>query len=257
MIVKSKTEKELAIMREGGRRLAAVLDRVLRAVREGITTKFLDELADRQIREAGGVSAFLGYEMEGSDGIPFPSTICVSINDEVVHAIPKNDRMLKEGDLVSVDIGMIYQGLYVDMARTVGVGTMSKEARRILVVTEEALLRGIREAKSGNRMGNIGAAIQRWVEGEGFSVVRSLVGHGIGKKLHEEPAVPNWGTPNRGIELQKGMTLAIEPMVTLGRPEVETEEDGWTVRTRDRMLACHAEHTVVVTKHGGSILTKT
>lgn len=250
-----KTPPEITLMREGGRILAKVLREVIKATKKGVSTKELDELAERLIRKFGGEPAFLNYQTEGEEIPPFPATLCTSVNQEVVHAIPSYQRILKEGDLVGLDIGMDYKGFCTDMAKTVGVGKISPKAKKLIEVTRKALVIGIRKVKPGNFIGDIGAAIQQYVEKKGFSVVRQLVGHGIGKKVHEEPRIPNYGEPRTGPKLEKGMTLAIEPMVNIGKDMVKTAADGWTIVTDDKSLSAHFEHTVVVTKKGYEILT--
>jgi methionyl aminopeptidase len=214
----------------------------------GVITVDLDRLVENRVREAGVVPAFKGYR-------GYPSTLCASINDEVVHGIPSDHRRLEAGDIISLDMGVLVNGYYGDSAVTVGVGPISDEAARLLRVTEEALYRGIEAARLGGRLSDIGHAIQEWVERHDFSVVREFVGHGIGTKLHEEPQIPNYGQPGRGPRLAEGMVLAIEPMVNVGRPAVKVLADGWTAVTRDGSLSAHFEHTVAVTADGPLILT--
>jgi len=262
------SDQELHTLREGGKRLAAIMAELIAAVRPGISTLALDELAEQLIIEAGGHSAFKGYRTKRDDP-PFSASICTSINDEVVHAIPRPDRILKQGDIVGLDIGMrwpasqqpagsrkLEAGLITDMAVTVPVGRISPPAEELIQVTHEALVSGIRVLRPGVRMGDLGHTIQRHIEENGFSVVRELVGHGVGQHLHENPYVPNYGTPGDGLLLKRGMVLAIEPMATAGSPLVRLDSDGWTWRTRDGSLAAHFEHTVIVTKTGAEILTK-
>jgi methionyl aminopeptidase len=236
----------------------AVVRKILRELRElirpGVSTLAIDELAERRIREAGGIPAFKGYPHRG-DGNDFPGTVCASVNDEVVHGVPSESRVLKEGDIVSVDLGIHYKGYYGDSAETYPVGPISPEADRLLRVTREALVRGVAQARSGNRVSDIGHAVQSHVEQEGFSVVREFVGHGIGSRLHEEPQVPNFGKPGRGMRLAPGMALAIEPMVNAGAPDVLlSREDGWTARTRDGSLSAHFEVSVAVTEDEPMVL---
>lgn len=276
--------QELATLRECGWRLAAVLGEVTRVVRPGVSTFELDTLAERLIRGVGGDPVFKGYRTEGR-GKPYPAAICTSVNDEVVHAIPKKDRILASGDVLGLDLGMrwpagqppaaSYQlparsangqlearswkpetGLVTDMAVTVPVGKVTPQAGRLISVTREALEKGIRAIRPGITLGDLGAAIQRHIEVNGFSVVRDLVGHGVGRELHEEPYVPNYGTPGEGLLIRAGMVLAVEPMATAGNPAVKLDSDGWTWRTRDGSLAAHFEHTVIVTKEGVEVLTR-
>ena len=216
-------------------------------IREGITTEELDRLAEEYIKRHGGIPAFKGYR-------GYPRSLCVSVNEEVVHGIP-GKRKLKEGDIVSLDLGVLMDGYYGDAAITVPVGKVSELARKLIKVTEEALYRGIEMARPGNRLSDISHAIQTHVEKAGFSVVREFVGHGIGKQLHEEPQVPNFGPPNRGPRLEPGMVLAIEPMVNTGTWEVRILPNGWTVVTADGGLSAHFEHTVAITDNGPEILT--
>ena len=235
-------------MRQAGQIVAQILQSLESLIRPGITTGELDREAEAIIRRLGGEPAFKGYR-------GFPASICTSVNEEVVHGIPGR-RVLKEGDIVGVDVGAKVSGYFGDGARTFGVGTISEEAGRLIEVTQEALTRGIQQAVLGGRLSNISFAIQSYVESFGYSVVRDFVGHGIGSQIHQDPQVPNFGSPNHGVELKKGMALAIEPMVNVGGPEVLVLDDGWTVVTRDRKLSCHFEHTVVVGEDPPEILTE-
>lgn len=247
MIVR-KSREEIAKMREAGRVVAGVLDMLEKHVKPGTRTDTLNELADAYIRERGGTPSFLGYR-------GFPASICTSVNDVVVHGIPGRER-LREGDIVGVDVGVILDGYHADAARTYAVGEISEVARRLMRVTGDALEAGIRACRRGNRLGDVSNSIQRTVEAGGFSVVVQFVGHGIGKEMHEEPQIPNFGPAGRGPVLEAGMTFALEPMVNEGSYEVEVdEEDGWTVRTVDGTLSAHFEHTVAVTEEGPVILT--
>ncbi len=253
------SSQEIETLREGGRKLAEVLREVVAAVKPGVTTEALNRLAEERIRQAGGEPSFLHYQ-GGFGAIPFPGTLCTSLNNEVVHGVPIPARTLKEGDIIGLDIGMRWpaqDGLCTDMAVTVAVGDIPKEAQRLINVTHEALDRGIGAAQAGAKMRDIGAAVQRYVEGEGFSIVRDLIGHGVGKQVHEDPEVPNFVVrgPIGDYVLKPGLVIAIEPMVNAGRPEVETLDDQWTVATRDKSLAAHFEHTVVITDNGADILT--
>ncbi len=243
-----KTGRELKVMREACRISAEALKLVGRAVEPGITTGELDRIAENYIRSQGAVPNFKGYQ-------GYPATACISINNEVIHGIPSAKRKLTEGDIVSVDLGAMFEGYNGDNAATFACGDVSPEAKRLMDTTRESLYEGIKAACVGGRIGDIGSAVQRYVEDRGFSVVRQFVGHGIGAKLHEAPEVPNFGTPGRGIRLLPGMTLAIEPMVNMGASEVKTLPDGWTVLTRDGSLSAHFEHTIVITPDGPQILT--
>ncbi len=242
-----KTEAEIQRMQRAGTLAAEALREVVSAVRPGVRGADLDAIAERFIRERGATPSFKGYR-------GFPASICVSVNDEVVHGIP-NARPLAVGSIVSIDLGAIVDGVHGDVAVTVPVGQIAPSLQRLLQVTREALYRGIEQVRSGKRLGDVGAAIQRYVEAAGLSVVRDFAGHGIGRALHEEPQIPNFGEPGTGTQLREGMTLAIEPMVNAGGYEVMMDDDGWTVRTRDGQASAHFEHTVAVTANGPLILT--
>ena len=244
-----KSPRELALMRRAGRIVARVLDRFREVVRPGITTAELEEVALQIIEREGGIPSFKGYR-------GYPAAICASINEEVVHGIPSPKRVLKEGDIVSLDVGAIYKGYHGDAAITLPVGTVSEEVQRLLEVTQGALHAGIAQAHPGNRLGDISAAIQRYVESRGFNVVREYTGHGIGQEMHEEPQIPNFGPPNRGPRLRPGMTMALEPMVTAGDWRTRTLSDGWTVVTADGSLSAHFEHTIAITDGEPEILTR-
>ncbi len=235
-------------MRRANALVADILAELASQVAPGVTTADLDRLAEQRVKEGDAVPAFKGYR-------GYPATLCASVNEEVVHGIPSTARRLNEGDIVSLDMGVLVDGFYGDSAVTVGVGGIAEDAATLLRVTEEALYRGIDAARLGGRLSDIGHAIQAWVEQHGLSVVREFVGHGIGTKLHEEPQIPNYGQPGRGPRLAEGMVLAIEPMVNLGRPSVKVLPDGWTAVTRDGSLSAHFEHTVAVTADGPLILT--
>lgn len=247
-----KTAEEVEIIAEGGKLLSGVLGVVKQMAAPGVTTKQLSDKADELIVAAGGVPSFKGY---GPKRNPFPAALCVSVNDEVVHGIPSNARALYEGDIVGLDIGMIYKGLYTDMAVTVGVGKISKEVQRLIDATRESLMRAIKAAEIGNRIGDIGFAAQGYAEANGFSVVRDLVGHGVGYAVHEAPEVPNYGRPGTGMKLEENLVIAIEPMLCEGEYDVVFDDDGWTIRTMDGKLSAHFEHTIAVTKNGPRILT--
>lgn len=241
-----KTAQEIEIMDEANRIVLSVLDRLERELAPGVALQHLDALAEELCRKAGAQPAFKGYN-------GYPASVCLSVNDEVVHGIPGR-RRLQEGDLVSMDFGVVYRGYYGDAARTCIVGAADAEAERLLKVTRESLMKGIGEAVEGNRVSDVSHAVQRHVEENAFSVVRDYVGHGVGRALHEEPQVPNFGDPGRGPRLQVGMVLAIEPMVNEGAPEVRVDADGWTVRTADGKRSAHFEYSVAVTESGPKIL---
>ncbi len=243
-----KTREEIEKMRIANIIVAEILYQLSEMVRPGIRTIELEEECERLVEKYGCIPAFKGYN-------GYPCCLCTSINEEVVHGIPSR-RELKEGDIISIDFGAVYDGYYGDAAITLPVGDVSEKAKRLMQTTEEALYRGIEKAVEGNRLSDISHAIQSWVEEKGFSVVRDFVGHGIGKSLHEEPQIPNFGPPGKGVRLQEGMVLAIEPMVNEGSWEVEILKDRWTAVTKDRSLSCHFEHSVAVTKKGPYILSK-
>jgi methionyl aminopeptidase len=248
-----KSPREIELIRESSQIVAEVLALLGSRIKPGMRTQELDEIAERFIRSRGGTPAFKGYGHNTSN--PFPASICISIDDVVVHGIP-NGTVLEEGQIVSIDVGVKKNGYYGDGARTFAVGRISEEKRRLLRVTEESLYKGIEQAVAGHHLHDVSFAVQKHVEANGFSVVRDLVGHGVGKSLHEEPAIPNYGEPGTGIKLKEGMVLAIEPMVNAGTYKVEVDADGWTVRTTDRKPSAHFEHTVVVRKGEPEILTR-
>jgi len=229
--------------------VAEVLHKIEESIKPGISTLYLDKIAERYIKSRGGIPAFKGYK-------GYPATICASVNEEVVHGIPSQDKILKEGDIISIDVGVKYRGYYGDAARTFAVGDVSEEAKELIRVTRESLSIGISVAKKGARIGDIGEAIQSYVEAHGFSVVRDYAGHGIGRNLHESPQVPNFGRRGTGPVLEEGMLLAIEPMVNAGGYEVEVLADGWTVVTKDRSLSAHFENTILVRREDALILTQ-
>jgi len=242
-----KNKSELDLMKQAGGIVARVLQEMENNMQPGIATGKLDKIAEKIIRQEGGEPAFLGY-------CGFPASICVSVNEELVHGIP-GIRRLQEGDIVSIDVGVIYRGLYGDAAKTFAVGEITESAAQLLEITRKSLDVAIKQVEPGNFLSDISHAIQSYVEGESYAVVRNYVGHGIGHEMHEEPQIPNFGPPGRGPRLQKGMTLAIEPMVNEGTWEVEVLGDNWTVVTRDRHLCAHFEHTVAVGENGPEILT--
>lgn len=248
-----KSAAEIDAMAAAGAALAECLDLVCAAAGVGATLLELDAIAEAAIRERGAIPAFLGYP--GGPGVSdFPGSICASLNDVVVHGIPSPVR-LEDGDLLAIDCGLILDGWVADSARTVAIGSISAEAAELKSVTETALMRGIAAAQPGNAVGDIGAAVQAEVESAGFQVVRSLVGHGVGRSMHEEPQVPNYGRRGDGLRLEPGLVIAIEPMVNVGTPDVTLDDDRWTVRTADGSLSAHSEHTVAVTAEGPRILT--
>jgi methionyl aminopeptidase len=247
-----KTPQETAKMREAGRIVAEILASCRAAVRPGVATSELDRIAADILKRHGATSNFKGYGVPVLP--PFPGVICTSVNEQIVHGIP-GKRRLKEGEIVSIDAGAIVEGWHADAAVTVPVGEVSAQAAQLVAVTEEALRRAIAAAVVGRRLGDIGAAVQRFVEGQGFSIVRNYVGHGIGRAMHEEPQVPNYGAPERGLQIKEGLCIAIEPMVNVGRPETRTLPDQWTVVTADGSLSAHFEHTLWCTAAGPVVLT--
>lgn len=248
MSVTIKSEAEIELMRESGRLLSIMHEELHKALKPGMSTLDIDRLGEKIIRDFGCIPNFKNYN-------GYPASICVSVNDEVVHGIPSKQRILQEGDIVSLDAGLIYKGYHSDAARTWGIGEISKEAKRLIDVTRESFFEGMKFVKEGNHLHDISAAIQNYVESHGYSVVRDLVGHGIGTHLHEDPQIPNYKRRGRGLKLMAGMTLAIEPMVNEGGYEVEWLDDDWTVVTADGSLSAHYENTVLVTADGFELLT--
>ncbi|MDR1244537.1 MAG: type I methionyl aminopeptidase [Endomicrobium sp.] len=251
--IEQKTAKEIEKMRIAGKVVGEILEKLSEIIKPGVTTKYIDEFSEKYIRKLKMTPAFLG--VPGSR-YPFPASACVSINNEVVHGIPNASRVLKSGDIVSVDLGVFYEGYYGDAARTYAVGSISDTAANLLKITELSLQKGIEKALSGNRLGDVSNAVQVVVEDAGFSVVRDFVGHGIGRNLHEEPQIPNYGKAGIGVKLLPGMVLAIEPIVNEGSYEVCMLDDDWTAVTKDGSLSAHFEHTVAITESGYEILTK-
>jgi methionyl aminopeptidase len=250
-----KNPEEIDRMRRAGRIVAGTIDRVLRAVRPGATTARLDEVAERYIREQGATPSFKGYGGGGSRRA-FPASICTSLNEEIVHGIPSKRRTLAEGDVLSLDFGAIWEGFHADSAVTTIVGSPpSAEVEKLVRVTEDALEAGISQLRPGGRLSDVGAAVQEVAEGAGFSVVREYVGHGIGRSLHEEPQIPNYGESGRGPLIKPGLAVAVEPMVNVGGWETRVLADDWTVVTADGSLSAHFEHTIVVTEDGREVLT--
>lgn len=244
-----KNSEQIRLMKIAGRITGEALVRAGEMVREGVTTKQLDDCIRRHIEAAGARPSFLGYG-------GFPGSACISINDEVIHGIPAKNRILKDGDIVKIDTGAVYHGYVGDSARTIPVGNVSEEAKKLIQVTRDSFWAGVAKLESGNRLGDVGSAIDTLVRQNGFSTVKRYVGHGIGTDMHEQPDVPNFGTPGRGLRLSVGMTLAIEPMVNVGRADVIELKDGWTVKTADGSLSAHYENTVALTSNGVLILTE-
>jgi methionyl aminopeptidase len=248
MPITVKSEREIAFMREAGKIVATVLETLVKSVKPGLKTKELDMIAEREITRLGGIPSFKGYR-------GYPANLCVSINDEIVHGIP-GDRIIKEGDIVSLDLGAIYQGYQGDAARTVGVGDVNMKAEALMQATEGSFKAGVLMARDQNRLGDISAAIQRFAEARGYSVVREYTGHGIGREMHEDPLIPNFGVAGTGPLLRKGMTLAIEPMLNIGGWKTTLGKNGWTVSTADGSLSSHFENTILITDKEAEILTR-
>jgi methionyl aminopeptidase len=242
-----KTDEEIELLRISNMLVAKTLGEVAKAIKPGVTTLELDKIAEEYIRDNGGIPGFLNYQ-------GFPNTLCTSVNEQVVHGIP-NKMPLKEGSVVSVDCGVLKNGFYGDSAYTFAVGEVSKEVKDLLQSTKESLYKGIEKAVAGNRLGDIGHAIQEYNEGKGYSVVREMVGHGIGRNLHESPEVPNYGRRGNGTVLKAGMVIAIEPMINLGKRNIVQEKDGWTIRTIDKKVSAHFEHTIAVQKNEADVLS--
>jgi methionyl aminopeptidase len=243
-----KSDQEIAQMRRPGGIVATILAEMCELAKPGISTGEIDEFAERRIRELGAIPAFKGYH-------GFPACVCISVNDEVVHGIPSKKRLLKSGDIVGIDFGVVYDGWYGDSARTIPIGIVTPEAETLMKVTRESLEAGIAEVGAGKHVFDIGNAVQTHAEKHGYSIVREFVGHGIGRSLHEDPQIPNYGPRGKGIVLKPGMVLAIEPMVNVGKPGVKVLADGWTAVTQDKSLSAHFEHTVAITSKGVEILT--
>ena len=249
-----KTEEELLFMRDAGKLVSDVLDALRDVVRPGVSTAELERVAEKQIESSGGKAAFKGYRPSHAER-PFPGAICTSVNEEIVHGIPSDERLLEEGDIVSVDVGVLLKGYYGDAACTYPVGSIGPTRKKLLDVTEKSLDLAIAVSTTGNTVGDIGYAVENHVLDNGFGVVRDYTGHGVGKKLHEAPQVPNFGKRGRGVTLQRGMTLALEPMVMTGKEDVIVGSDGWVVVTADGSDAAHFERTIVITDDGPEILT--
>ena len=247
-MIQIKNSLQITAMKDAGRITGEALLAARDALHAGMTTKQLDDIIRRYIEKSGAKPSFLGYG-------GFPGSACISINDEVIHGIPSHKTVIREGDIVKVDVGAFYKGYHGDAARTIAVGQVSEQAQKLIEVTRDSFFVGITQLRPGNRIGDVGSTIQKVVEDNGFSVVRRYVGHGIGHELHESPDVPNFGTAGRGVRICSGMTLAIEPMVNVGAPDVKELPDGWTVKTVDRSLSAHYENTVALTDNGPMILT--
>lgn len=251
--VRLKSRTEIQAMRESGRIVGTILQRMREEAKPGVSTLDLDKIASDLIDHYGAKSAFRGYTPPGRT--PFPGVLCTSINEEIVHGVPSAKRILREGDIIGIDFGVVKDGWYADSAITVPIGEVSEEAAKLLEVTKRCLELGIEAARVGNRLYDIGAAVQEHAEGFGFGVTRDFVGHGVGRSLHEEPQVPNYGPGGRGMRLKPGLVIAIEPMINLGTWEAEELDDDWTVVTADRKLSAHFEHTIAITEEGPMILT--
>ena len=254
-MVTIKSKKEIELMREAGRVTALTHKAIGDAIKPGMTTADIDRIAEETMKKYGAISAEKGYD-PGIRGVPpYPASTCISINDEVIHGVPSSKRVIKDGDIVSVDLVALKNGYNGDAARTFLVGNVSEEAKRLVEVTKQAFFEGIKYAKKGNRIGDVSHAIGEYVKSQGYSVVREFEGHGIGKDMHEEPEIPNYGKAGRGIRLEPGMTLAIEPMVIQGKPDIWELEDGWTIVTQDGSLAAHYENTILITENEPELLT--
>jgi methionyl aminopeptidase len=253
MSVIIKTKKEIDIIREGGKRLASVLIKIIEKVKPGVSTFELDKYAYDLIKKGGDEPAFLNYKPEGADRA-YPASLCTSVNSEVVHGIPNKNIILKDGDILSIDIGLIHKGLFTDHAITVPVGNISKKAQELLYNTKEALAVGIDAARGGNTVGDIGHAIEKFVNHR-YGIVRELAGHGVGKKLHEDPYIPNFGKAGAGHKLIPGMVIAIEPMLNMGKANIVSMDDGYTIKTADGSTSAHFEHTILITDGEAEILT--
>ena len=254
-MVTIKSKKEIELMREACKVVALTHQAIEENIKPGMTTWELDQIVEKTMKSLGAISAEKNYPSGYSDVPNFPASACISINDEVIHGIPSKKRIIKEGDIVSIDLVALKNGFHGDAARTYLVGNVSKDAKRLVEVTKQAFFEGIKYAKKGNRIGDISHAIGEYVKSQGYSVVREFEGHGIGRNMHEAPEIPNYGKAGRGIRLEPGMTLAIEPMVIQGKPNILELDDGWTIVTEDESFSCHFEHTVCVTKDGYEILT--
>ena len=255
-MIKLKTKEEIELLRIGGQKLAKIVDEVSQHLKPGVSTDELDKIAGDLFELHGVKSSFLGYTPVGAKR-PYPANICISINDEIVHGIPNEDpKIIKEGDLVTVDAGLIYQGLFTDHARTFAIGEVSKEIKKLMTKTEEALYAGIKQCRVGNKIGDIGSAIEKIARDSGLSIVNDLTGHGVGYGVHEDPFVPNYGKSGEGELIEEGLVIAIEPMFSLGGPRIKTARDGYTYLTEDGSISAQYEHTIAVTADGPIILTR-
>ena len=255
MTIRLKTSEEIKILQEGGKRHAEILSLLSKQVEPGVSTLILEEEALRLIKEGGDKPAFLGYKPQGAKRT-FPAALCVSINDEIVHGIPnEKERIIRDGDIVSLDLGLLHHGLITDAAVTVSAGAIDDESRKLIKITKEALARGIDQAKLGKKTGDIGFAISEAVRTSGFTLASGLTGHGVGFEVHEDPLVPNFGKKGEGEELLLGLVIAIEPMVNVGKPGIKVSSDGYTIKTRDGSRSAHFEHSIAITEKGNIILT--
>ena len=254
-MIEIKSKREIELMREACRIAALTHQAIEQAIRPGITTWELDQIAEQTMRKHGAIPAQKGYPSYDKRIPNFPATICASLNDEVIHGIPSKAVVLKEGDILSVDLVALKNGFHGDMARTYVVGKASKEAQRLIDITKQAFFEGIAFAKKGNRIGDISHAIGEYVEKNGYSVIKEFQGHGVGREMHEDPGIPNYGKAGKGPKIEVGMTLAVEPMVMVGRPDILQLEDGWTIVSEDGSLAAHYENTILITENGPEILT--
>ena len=254
-MVTIKSKKEIELMREACKVVALTHNEIEKSIKPGMTTAELDQIVEKTMKKYGAKSAEKGYN-PGIKGVPpYPASACISINDEVIHGIPSNKRIIQDGDIVSIDLVSLKNGFHGDAARTYLVGNVSKDAKRLVEVTKQAFFEGIKYAKKGNRIGDVSHAIGEYVKSQGYSVVREFEGHGIGRQMHEAPEIPNYGKAGRGIRLEPGMTLAIEPMVIQGKPNILQLDDGWTIITEDGSLAAHYENTILITENEPEVLT--
>lgn len=250
-----KNENEIALLREGGKHLSHVLESLVKATKPGVSVVDLDTLAERLVRKYGDTPSFLNYKARGSKR-GFPASLCVSINDEVVHGLPKGNRVIAEGDVVSLDMGLVHKNMYLDSAVTIGVGAIDATAKKLIEVTKEALSVGIKEARGWKHTGDIGYAVERFIKPSGFGIVRELAGHGVGFAVHEDPYISNYGKRGKGELLKPGMVIAIEPMINEGSDEIYVDDDGFTFRTKDGKRSAHFEHTVLITDGEAEVLTR-
>src|SRR3989344_3873227 len=253
-MVTIKTEDEIALLREGGKHLARVLEALIKAARPVVSAVELDKLAERLVRENGDIPSFLNYKAKGSKQ-NFPASLCISVNDEVVHGLPKKGQVITEGDIVALDMGLIHEKMYLDSAVTVAVGKVDETAAKLIQITKDALSVGIKAARAGKHTGDIGYAIERFIKPTGFGIVRELAGHGVGYAVHEDPYIPNYGKRGKGELLRPGMVIAIEPMINEGSDDICVDDDGFTFRTKDGKRSAHFEHTVLITNGEAEVLT--